>query len=41
MAKWTERFGHDDILPTPMNKRSMNFLVPLLFGLLLTSSLLP
>jgi NCS1 family nucleobase:cation symporter-1 len=25
MAKWTERFGHDDIRPTPMNERSMNF----------------
>ncbi|AGE22500.1 MULTISPECIES: purine-cytosine permease family protein [Geobacillus] len=23
--KWTERFGHDDIRPTPMNERSMNF----------------
>jgi NCS1 family nucleobase:cation symporter-1 len=25
MAKWTEHFGHDNIQPTPMNKRSMNF----------------
>ncbi|MBY6269018.1 cytosine permease, partial [Parageobacillus thermoglucosidasius] len=25
MAKWTEHFGHDDIRPTPMNERSMNF----------------
>ncbi|WP_025950881.1 purine-cytosine permease family protein [Geobacillus thermocatenulatus] len=23
--KWTERLGHDDIRPTPMNERSMNF----------------